>query len=48
LLPSVRGDLLAKLGRNADAVREFERAAELTANERERKLLLGRAAALRS
>jgi RNA polymerase sigma factor (sigma-70 family) len=47
LLPSVRGDLLAKLGRNAEASREFERAAALTRNERERKLLLERAASCR-
>jgi RNA polymerase sigma factor (sigma-70 family) len=46
LLPSVRADLLAKLGRNAEARAEFERAAAMTANERERDLLLGRAAAL--
>ncbi|ROP40358.1 RNA polymerase sigma factor [Saccharothrix texasensis] len=45
LLPSVRGDLLAKLGRHAEAREEFERAAGLTRNERERKLLLDRAAA---
>ncbi len=45
LLPSVRGDLLAKLGRNSEARQEFERAAELTRNERERALLLDRAAA---
>ncbi|WP_375489619.1 RNA polymerase sigma factor [uncultured Jatrophihabitans sp.] len=44
LLPSVRGDLLAKLGRAAEAREEFERAAGLTANERERDLLLARAA----
>ena len=44
LLPSVRGDLLAKLGRHAEARAEFERAAELTRNERERDLLLQRAA----
>jgi RNA polymerase sigma factor (sigma-70 family) len=43
LLPSVRGDLLAKLGRHAEARREFERAAGLTQNERERQLLLARA-----
>ncbi len=43
LLPSVRGDLLAKLGRPAEARAEFERAAGLTANERERDLLLTRA-----
>ena len=45
LLPSVRADLLAKLGRRAEAQREFERAASLTRNERERTLLLDRAAA---
>ncbi|WP_309888314.1 RNA polymerase sigma factor [Archangium sp.] len=45
LLPSVRGDLLAKLGRFAEAREEFERAASLTRNERERKLLFDRAAA---
>jgi predicted RNA polymerase sigma factor len=43
LLPSVRGDLLAKLGRAGEARAEFERAAELTRNERERGLLLERA-----
>ena len=45
LLPSVRGDLLAKLGRNDEARAEFERAAGLTRNVRERSLLLERAAA---
>jgi RNA polymerase sigma factor (sigma-70 family) len=45
LLPSVRGDLLVRLGRHAEARAEFERAAELTANTRERALLLARAAA---
>jgi RNA polymerase sigma factor (sigma-70 family) len=45
LLPSVRGDLLAKLGRSGEARAEFERAASLTRNARERKLLLERAAA---
>ena len=45
LLPSVRGDLLAKLGRSSEAREEFERAAALTRNSRERELLLGRAAA---
>jgi len=45
LLPSVRADLLAKLGRRDEARREFERAASLTRNERERALLLDRAAA---
>jgi predicted RNA polymerase sigma factor len=44
LLPGVRGDLLAKLGRHADARTEFERAASLTRNERERQMLLDRAA----
>jgi predicted RNA polymerase sigma factor len=44
LLPSVRGDLLAKLGRGDEARLEFERAASLTRNERERRLLLERAA----
>jgi RNA polymerase sigma factor (sigma-70 family) len=43
LLPSVRGDLLARLGRHAEARVEFERAASLTQNERERQLLLARA-----
>jgi len=43
LLPSVRGDLLHKLGRNAEAKREFERAAALTSNERERRLSQRRA-----
>jgi RNA polymerase sigma-70 factor (ECF subfamily) len=46
LLPSVRGDLLVKLGRLAEARPEFERAASLTRNERERELLLARARAL--
>ena len=46
LLPSARGDLLARLGRSAEARAEFERAASLTRNERERKVLLGRAEAL--
>jgi RNA polymerase sigma factor (sigma-70 family) len=45
LLPSVRGDLLEKLGRRADARAEFVRAAALTRNARERALLLGRAEA---
>ncbi|MGH3327289.1 MAG: RNA polymerase sigma factor [Streptomycetales bacterium] len=45
LLPSVRGDLLARLGRLEDARAEFERAASLTRNNRERDVLLGRAAA---
>jgi RNA polymerase sigma-70 factor (ECF subfamily) len=45
LLPSVRGDLLTKLGRFEEARAEFERAASLTRNARERTLLLERAAA---
>ena len=45
LLPSVRGDLLAKLGRFGEAREEFERAASLTRNAREQRLLLDRAAA---
>jgi RNA polymerase sigma factor (sigma-70 family) len=44
LLPSVRGDLLTKLGRIEEARAEFERAAALTRNARERELLLQRAA----
>jgi RNA polymerase sigma factor (sigma-70 family) len=47
LLPSVRGDFLARLGRGAEARTEFQRAATLTQNARERDLLLARAAALR-
>jgi predicted RNA polymerase sigma factor len=43
LLPSVRGDLLTRLGRFDEARRELERAASLTRNERERTLLLERA-----
>jgi RNA polymerase sigma factor (sigma-70 family) len=46
LLPSVRADLLQKLGRTVEARDEYERAAALTANERERALLLNRAQAL--
>jgi predicted RNA polymerase sigma factor len=44
LLPAVRGDLLAKLGRKEEAREEFERAASLTKNARERSILLERAA----
>lgn len=44
MLPSVRGDLLFKLGRLDEARREFLRAAEMTRNERERTVLEGRAA----
>ena len=43
LLPAVRGDLLAKLGRGDEARVEFQRAAALTRNERERDVLLARA-----
>ena len=42
LLPSVRGDLLAQMGRNQEARDEFERAASLTQNDREKELLLSR------
>jgi RNA polymerase sigma factor (sigma-70 family) len=45
-LPSVRGDLLAKLGRHSEARVEFERAASLASNARERELLLERVQAL--
>jgi RNA polymerase sigma factor (sigma-70 family) len=45
LLPSVRGDLLKKLGRKDEAREEFERAASITRNVRERNLLLDRARA---
>ena len=44
-LPSALGDLLFKLGRFSEAQAEFERAASLTQNARERELLLGRARA---
>jgi predicted RNA polymerase sigma factor len=44
LLPSVRGDLLYRLGRHGEARGEFERAAAMTGNTRERELLLARAA----
>ena len=46
LLSSVRGDLLAKLGRDEEARAELELAASMTRNARERKLLLDRAASL--
>ena len=46
LLPGVRGDLLAKLGRPGEARAEFEKAASLAGNSREREVLLARAAAL--
>jgi predicted RNA polymerase sigma factor len=45
LLPAVRGDLLDRLGRRAEARVEFERAGALTRNSREREVLLARAAA---
>jgi len=48
LLPSVRGDVLVRLGRLGDARAEFERAAQMTRNARERALLLERAAACAS
>lgn len=48
LLPSVRGELLAQLGRMDEAVSELTAAAGLTANERERDVLLAKAARLRS
>ena len=48
LLPTVRGDLLEKVGRLAEARAEFERAAKLTQNARERRFLLERAAAVPS
>ncbi|HMO97087.1 MAG TPA: sigma factor-like helix-turn-helix DNA-binding protein [Tepidiformaceae bacterium] len=47
LLPSVRGDFLFRLGRMQEAQAEFERAASMTRNERERSVLLGRAAECR-
>jgi RNA polymerase sigma factor (sigma-70 family) len=48
LLPAARGDLLERLGRTEEAAYEFDRAAELTRNERERVLLAERARACRS
>ena len=47
LLPSVRGELLARLGRGAEAAAEFDRAASLTDNEREREVLQDKAARVR-
>jgi predicted RNA polymerase sigma factor len=44
LLPSVRADLLLRLGRRDEARQEFERAAAMTSNQRERELLRARAA----
>jgi RNA polymerase sigma-70 factor, ECF subfamily len=46
LLPSVRGELLARLGRDAEARAELERAAAMAGNGSERRLLLERAAKL--
>jgi predicted RNA polymerase sigma factor len=48
LLPSLRGDFLSKLGRHEEARAEFERAATMTQNKRERELLLTRAAEARN
>jgi RNA polymerase sigma factor (sigma-70 family) len=48
LLPAARGDLLEKLGRGAEAAESFERAAELTRNEKEKGLLLSRAGRVRA
>jgi len=48
LLPAVRGDLLSRVGRHAEAVKELERAASLAENTRERDLLLRRARACKS
>ncbi len=48
LVPSVRGDLYERLGRGAEAAAEFERAAAMTSNARERALLLRRAKAARA
>jgi RNA polymerase sigma factor (sigma-70 family) len=47
LLPSVRGELLARLGRGAEAADEFDRAASMTDNEREREVLQDKAARMR-
>ncbi|MBN8867206.1 MAG: RNA polymerase sigma factor [Solirubrobacterales bacterium] len=47
LLPSVRGELLAKLGRFDEAAGEFERAAEMTGNDRERQVLEAKAAEMK-
>jgi predicted RNA polymerase sigma factor len=48
LLPAVRGDLLAKLGRHDEARLEFERAASITRNAWERDFLRARAAAMKN
>jgi RNA polymerase sigma factor (sigma-70 family) len=47
LLPSVRGELLARLGRHAEAAAEFDRAVSMTDNEREREVLQDKAARIR-
>jgi predicted RNA polymerase sigma factor len=47
LLPSVRGELLARLGRDAEAADEFDRAASMTDNEREREVLQDKASRVR-
>jgi predicted RNA polymerase sigma factor len=47
LLPSVRGELLSRLGRHAEAADEFSRAASMTDNERERDVLADKAARAR-
>ena len=47
LVPSVRGEFLVRLGRSAEAADEFDRAAELTDNEREREVLTDKAARAR-
>ena len=48
LLPSVRGELLARLGRDQEAADEFDRAAQMTDNEREREVLADKAARARA
>ncbi len=48
LLPSVRGELLARLGRNTEAADEFDRASAMTDNEREREVLTNKAARTRA
>jgi len=47
LMPSVRGELLARLGRDAEAADEFDRAASMTENEREREVLASKASRAR-
>jgi predicted RNA polymerase sigma factor len=47
LLPSVRGELLARLGRTAEAATQFDRAAALADNQREREVLSDKAARIR-